>query len=85
MELLSLFRGDTVICRCVTPCVSNLRISSLLTSMMFDSGKKSRDTMLICLSSDNVEEGRIQINKVACNNLQVKLGDLVNVLQCLES
>ena len=32
--------------------------------------------MLICLSSDDVEEGRIQINRV-------KLGDLVNVHQCL--
>jgi transitional endoplasmic reticulum ATPase len=62
MELLSLFRGDTVICR----------------------GKKRRDTVLICLSSDDVEEGRIQMNKVARNNLRVKLGDLVNVHQCLD-
>ena len=28
-----------------------------------------RDAVLICLSSDDVEEGRIQVNKVACNNL----------------
>ncbi|KAI6164523.1 P-loop containing nucleoside triphosphate hydrolase protein [Pisolithus thermaeus] len=62
MELLSLFRGDTIIVR----------------------GKKRRDTVLICLSSDDVEEGRIQINKVARNNLRVKLGDLVNVHQCLD-
>jgi transitional endoplasmic reticulum ATPase len=47
------------------------------------SGKKRRDTVLICLSSDDVEEGRIQVNKVARNNLRVKLGDLVNVHQCL--
>ncbi|KNZ78831.1 Cell division cycle protein 48 like protein [Termitomyces sp. J132] len=47
-------------------------------------GKKRRDTVLICLSSDDVEEGRIQINKVARNNLRVKLGDLVNVHQCLD-
>ena len=32
-------------------------------------------TLLICLSSDDVEEGRIQMNRV-------KLGDLVNVHQC---
>lgn len=51
---------------------------------MFDSGKKRRDTVLICLSSDDVEEGRIQMNKVARNNLRVKLGDLVNVHQCLD-
>ncbi|KAG9313186.1 P-loop containing nucleoside triphosphate hydrolase protein [Chiua virens] len=47
-------------------------------------GKKRRDTVLICLSSDEVEEGRIQLNKVARNNLRVKLGDLVNVHQCLD-
>jgi transitional endoplasmic reticulum ATPase len=40
--------------------------------------------VLICLSSDDVEEGRIQMNKVARNNLRVKLGDLVNVHQCLD-
>ena len=40
--------------------------------------------MLICLSSDDVEEGRIQLNKVARNNLRVKLGDIVNVHQCLD-
>ncbi|KAI6006673.1 P-loop containing nucleoside triphosphate hydrolase protein [Pisolithus orientalis] len=62
MELLSLFRGDTIIVR----------------------GKKRHDTVLICLSSDDVEEGRIQMNKVARNNLRVKLGDLVNVHQCLD-
>jgi hypothetical protein len=48
------------------------------------SGKKRRDTVLICLSSDDVEEGRIQVNKVARNNLRVKLGDFVNVHQCLD-
>ena len=48
------------------------------------SGKEPRDTVLICLSSDDVDKGRIQMNKVARNNLQVKLGDLVNVHQCLD-
>ncbi|KAF6753426.1 P-loop containing nucleoside triphosphate hydrolase protein [Ephemerocybe angulata] len=62
MELLGLFRGDTIIVR----------------------GKKRKDTVLICLSNDDVEEGRIQLNKVARNNLRVKLGDLVNVHQCLD-
>ncbi|KAF9026330.1 AAA-domain-containing protein [Hymenopellis radicata] len=47
-------------------------------------GKKRKDTVLICLSSDDVEEGRIQMNKVARNNLRVKLGDLVNVHPCLD-
>ncbi|KAI0766149.1 valosin-containing protein [Trametes elegans] len=47
-------------------------------------GKKRRDTVLICLSSDDVEEGKIQMNKVARNNLRVKLGDMVNVHPCLD-
>ena len=47
-------------------------------------GKKRRDTVLIVLSSDEVEEGKIQVNKVARNNLRVKLGDLVNVHQCMD-
>ncbi|KAF7985776.1 hypothetical protein HWV62_393 [Athelia sp. TMB] len=60
MEILQLFRGDTIIVR----------------------GKKRRDTVLICISSDDVEEGRIQMNKVARNNVRVKLGDIVNVHAC---
>ncbi|OBZ73727.1 Cell division control protein 48 [Grifola frondosa] len=47
-------------------------------------GKKRHDTVLICLSSDDVEEGKIQMNKVARNNLRVKLGDMVNVHPCLD-
>jgi transitional endoplasmic reticulum ATPase len=48
------------------------------------SGKMRRDTALICLNSDDVEEGHIQVNKVARNNLCLKLADLVNVHQCLD-
>ncbi|KAJ7718875.1 hypothetical protein DFH07DRAFT_1010063 [Mycena maculata] len=47
-------------------------------------GKKRRDTVLICLSSDDVEEGCVQVNKVAHNNLRVKLSDLVGVHPCLD-
>ncbi|GAA5918339.1 hypothetical protein JCM1841_002179 [Sporobolomyces salmonicolor] len=60
MELLQLFRGDTIIVR----------------------GKKRKDTVLIVLSSEDVDEGRIQINKVARNNLRVKLGDIATVHAC---
>ena len=52
--------------------------------MSCSSGKKRRDTVLVCLSSDDVDEGRIQLNKVARNNLRVKLGDLVHIHQCLD-
>ncbi|KAJ7913329.1 hypothetical protein B0H13DRAFT_1874010 [Mycena leptocephala] len=73
MEILGLFRGDTIYC-----------LSIDMFSFLVLHGKKRRDTVLICLSSDDVEEGRIQVNKVACNNLRVKLGDLVGVHSCLD-
>ncbi|KZV88476.1 hypothetical protein EXIGLDRAFT_772672 [Exidia glandulosa HHB12029] len=40
---------------------------------------KRRDTVPICLSSTDVDEGKIQLNKVARNNLRIKLGDLCSV------
>ncbi|KAJ3531095.1 hypothetical protein NMY22_g8294 [Coprinellus aureogranulatus] len=46
--------------------------------------KKRKDTVLICLSFDDVEEGSIKFNKVAHNNLRVKLGDLVDLHACLD-
>ncbi|ORY75712.1 Valosin-containing protein [Leucosporidium creatinivorum] len=45
-------------------------------------GKKRKDTVLIVLSSEDVDEGKIQINKVARNNLRVKLGDIATVHAC---
>ena len=36
---------------------------------MFDSGKKRHNIVLICSSSGDIEEGRIQMNKVARNNI----------------
>lgn len=46
---------------------------------MYGRGKKRKDTVLIVLSEDFVPEGKIQLNKVARNNLRVKLGDLVHL------
>ncbi|KAM0793495.1 hypothetical protein ACM66B_000934 [Microbotryomycetes sp. NB124-2] len=45
-------------------------------------GKKRKDTVLIVLSSEEVDEGKIQMNKVARNNLRVKLGDICTVHAC---
>ncbi|KIM78306.1 hypothetical protein PILCRDRAFT_824520 [Piloderma croceum F 1598] len=47
--------------------------------------KKRRNIVLTCLCSDDIEEGRIQMNKVACNNLRVKLEVLVYVHKCLNT
>ncbi|ODN79420.1 transitional endoplasmic reticulum ATPase, variant [Cryptococcus amylolentus CBS 6039] len=42
-------------------------------------GKRRRDTVLICLSQDDIEEGKVAMNKVARANCAIKLGDLVHV------
>ncbi|WVO14784.1 hypothetical protein L204_102422 [Cryptococcus depauperatus] len=39
-------------------------------------GKRRKDTVLICLSQDDIEEGKIAMNK---GNCAIKLGDLVHV------
>lgn len=42
-------------------------------------GKRRKDTVLICLSQDDIEEGKIAMNKVARSNCAIKLGDLAHV------
>ena len=34
---------------------------------------------MVCMSGEDVDEGKVRINKVARNNLRVKLGDLCHV------
>ncbi|KAG7196220.1 AAA ATPase cdc48 [Scheffersomyces spartinae] len=60
MELLQLFRGDTVIVK----------------------GKRRKDTVLIVLADDDMEDGVARINRVARHNLRVRLGDIVTVHPC---
>jgi len=45
-------------------------------------GKMRKETVLICLSDDSVEENKVRINKVARNNLRVRLGDIVAIHPC---
>ena len=45
-------------------------------------GKKRRDTVLIVLSDEETEDAKIRLNRVARNNLRVKLGDMVSVHEC---
>ncbi|KAK9464954.1 P-loop containing nucleoside triphosphate hydrolase protein [Lipomyces arxii] len=42
-------------------------------------GKKRKDTALIVLADEEVEDGVARINRVVRNNLRVRLGDLVTV------
>jgi transitional endoplasmic reticulum ATPase len=57
MEILQLFRGDTVLIK----------------------GKKRKDTVLIVLADDDVETSKIRLNKVVRQNLNIRLGDVVQV------
>lgn len=60
MDLLQLFRGDTVLLK----------------------GKKRKDTVLIVLADDDMEDGVARINRTVRNNLRVRLGDIVTVHPC---
>ena len=42
-------------------------------------GKKRRDTVLIVLADDDMENNKIRLNKVVRSNLRVRLGDVVSV------
>jgi len=45
-------------------------------------GKKRRDTVLIVLADDAVEDNKVRINKVVRSNLRVRLGDIVSIHAC---
>jgi transitional endoplasmic reticulum ATPase len=45
-------------------------------------GKKRHDTVCIALIDNELEDGKIRLNKVVRNNLRVKLGDLVTINPC---
>ncbi|GAB5585965.1 AAA ATPase cdc48 [Umbelopsis nana] len=45
-------------------------------------GKKRRDTVLIVLADDDLEDNKVRINKVVRNNLRIRLGDVVSIHPC---
>jgi hypothetical protein len=45
-------------------------------------GKKRRDTVLIVLADDDLDDGSARINRVVRNNLRVKHGDIITVHPC---
>jgi transitional endoplasmic reticulum ATPase len=47
-------------------------------------GKKRRDSVLIVLADDNVEDSKIRMNKVVRSNLRARLGDVVAVHPCTD-
>lgn len=45
-------------------------------------GKKRKDTVLIVLNDDDLDDGSARINRVVRQNLRVKHGDIINVHPC---
>ena len=45
-------------------------------------GKKRRDTVLIVLADDDLDDGSARVNRVVRNNLRVKHGDIITVHPC---
>ncbi|KAF9952177.1 AAA ATPase cdc48 [Mortierella alpina] len=52
--------------------------------MVLIKGKKRRDTVLIVLADDSVEDSKVRINKVVRQNLRVRLGDVVSLHTCTD-
>ena len=45
-------------------------------------GKKRKDTVLIVLADDDLEDGMARINRVVRNNIRVRLGDIITIHAC---
>lgn len=45
-------------------------------------GKKRKETVLIVLADDEVEDNKARINKVVRNNLRLRLGDIISIHPC---
>ena len=45
-------------------------------------GKKRKDTVLIVLADDDLDDGSARMNRVVRHNLRVKHGDIVTVHAC---
>ena len=45
-------------------------------------GKKRKDTVLIVLADDDLDDGSARMNRVVRHNLRVKHGDMVTVHPC---
>lgn len=45
-------------------------------------GKKRKDTVLIVLADDELDDGSARINRVVRHNLRVKHGDMITVHAC---
>ncbi|KAF9362650.1 AAA ATPase cdc48 [Mortierella sp. NVP85] len=60
------------------------RLQFFRGDMVLVKGKKRRDTVLIVLADDSVEDSKVRINKVVRQNLRVRLGDVVSLHTCTD-
>ncbi|KAF9900933.1 AAA ATPase cdc48 [Lobosporangium transversale] len=60
------------------------RLQFFRGDMVLVKGKKRRDTVLIVLADDSIEDSKVRINKVVRNNLRVRLGDVVSLHTCTD-
>lgn len=44
---------------------------------IFIKGKKRKETLVVCLQDNKLEDGKIRMNKTIRKNLRVRLGDVV--------
>lgn len=49
---------------------------------MLVKGKKRKDTVLIVLADDDLDDGSARMNRVVRHNLRVKHGDVITVNPC---
>ncbi|KAJ3043002.1 AAA ATPase cdc48, partial [Rhizophlyctis rosea] len=73
---------DNSVCTLSTATMEQLQLFRGDTVIL--KGKKRKDTVLIVLSDDDVENSKIRINKVVRNNLRLRLGDVVSVHACTD-
>ena len=45
-------------------------------------GKKRKDTVLVVLADEELDEGSARINRVVRHNLRVKHGDMITIHAC---
>ncbi|KAJ3196753.1 AAA ATPase cdc48 [Irineochytrium annulatum] len=71
---------DNSVCTLSTATMETLQLFRGDTVLL--KGKKRKDTVLIVLADDDVENTKIRLNRVVRNNLRVRLGDVVSVHAC---
>ncbi|KAI3660652.1 hypothetical protein MP638_004644 [Amoeboaphelidium occidentale] len=73
---------DNSVCTMSTAVMEKLELFRGDTVLL--KGKKRRDTVLIALAEDNMDDTKIRLNKVVRQNLRVRLGDVVSVHACTD-